>query len=166
MTAIVENIAEVILSRLRNIRKANGYAFDVNRALRVDRTTGIYVPQPLDIVLEQPEETDNPELFCPGNPPAVGINASFTINGYSRQLDRDENAIAVTQLAVSENAMMAAIKNAITNKDPAYWHTFEGNAINANFPSDQQFDEPGFDGVTVALLVMFRVSEIDMGALR
>ncbi len=57
--------------------------------------------------------------------------------------------------------MAAAIKKALANNDAGSWHTFGGNAIDASWPTSQHFNEPGWDGAVVTLMVTYRVSEID-----
>ena len=160
-TPVVEVIAYEIMRRLRNIKKTNGYLFDVGEVAKPRRDSGEWTPEPLDIYIEMPEAEENEEQSCPGSFFKQAWNQPFAIHGFSRQLERDESQEGVTPLSVSESVMSAAIRKAITNDDPSHWHSFCGYARNARFLTDEQFDEPGFDGATLNLLVTYRVSELD-----
>lgn len=161
MAPVLDNIIAEIIDRLRNITRANGYAFNVAEVKQVERDTNNWQPQVLGIYIEQKEETPNEDLFRPGNPPAVAYNVQFEISGYARQLDANPLEAGVCDKSVSDNQMKASITKALANNDPSQWHQFGGNAINASLADGTPFDDPGFDGARRLLTVLYRVSETD-----
>ncbi|MEL6109655.1 MAG: hypothetical protein AAFU85_26905 [Planctomycetota bacterium] len=161
MSSVNENILNELMSRLRNIVTSSGYPFDVSEVLKASRDTGEWNPKLFGIYVEPQPEVENPELFVPGNPAFAAFVLPIQIHGYAERLDVDANAVGATEKSVTEFAMGAAIKKAIANGDAASWHTFNGNAINADPPAVAHFDEPNWNGVTVTLLVTYRVSELD-----
>ena len=61
--------------------------------------------------------------------------------------------------ATHENVLAAAAVRAITNADQ--WHTFDDNAVDSAFGSMEPIDSSDgeFDGVSIPLLITYRVSE-------
>ena len=160
-TPINQKIVDELLARLQNITTDNGYEFDVGTVEVVDRDTDGWAATPRCVIIEQQPEEENEEMSCPGNPPRVAFNLSFKIHGYAKRLNVDDTAVAVSETNTTENNMLAAIKKAIANNDAGSWHTFDGNAIDAEVSAAEPFNESGWDGGTVLLTVVYRVSELD-----
>ena len=159
-------ILATIKTRLEAITIANGYAFNVGTVAKPDRDSDQWIPRQNSIYIETEEETENESLMCPGNPPRIGFDLPVLIHGYCKQLDFDTAEVAAYDLGpISENRMAAEIQKAITNNDAGSWHTFGGYAKYARFATKMQFDEPGWDGATVRLVVSYRVSELDATAV-
>ena len=160
-TSVPETIAGKIVERLEQITTGNGYTFT---AASVDRTQKFgkgWRPQHLGIVVEQGDSEPNEELNRPGNPPAVAFNQTYLIHGIV--LSSDE---ATTPDETTGNDMEAAIKSAIA--DASDWVFFEDNAVQSVFAGSQLIntDTGDMGGVTVTLVVTYRVSELDHYTVR
>lgn len=158
---VIELISDEVISRLGNISVANGYQFTVTDVSLVDRSTNSWTPAPLKIKVEYGEIEENNDLSYPGNPPRKAYDMAFQITGYSKDIDRDETEVGMTNASVTDTQMIAAIKKAIANNDAGSWHTFGGNAINASMVTAAFVDAPGHDCGQVILSVTYRTSEID-----
>lgn len=158
---VLEKISDEVVSRLRNITKANGYEFTIQSAELISRRTNTWQPVPLTIKVEYGELTENEELSYPGNPPRKAFDMQFEITGYAKDIDIDESEVGMTDASVTDTQMIAAIQKAITNNDPTGWYTFGGNAIVADIVSAESFDSPQHDGGKVMLSVTYRTSEVN-----
>ena len=116
------------------------------------------------VVIQQQSIRPLPNLDYPGNPPAKAYEATFNINCFL------ESKATEDEFAKLCNQKSADVIRLITNPDtdPTYWHSFGGLAINASF--GQMRDLPTEiavnGGVTVPLLIQFRVSENDHTQVR
>lgn len=155
-TAIPELIALEIVSRLEAITVANGYFTNVVSVDRLARLSTDWRPRNLTVVVEQGAESPNEENSHEGNPPAIAYDLDFEIHAIVRDSDG-----STTPHSTTENAFVAAIKKAITTGDQ--WWTFDSNAINAEWGTTVPYQSPEGDnnGVTVPLVVIYRVSETD-----
>ncbi len=155
-TAVPELIGLELVSRLEAITTANGYAFDAAGVSRMNRRANDQRFRNLEIIVEQGEDVYNEALTHAGNPAAIAYDLAFTILGFVRNSDA-----STTPDATSENAMLAAIKKAVAGT--ATWHTFDGNAVIADWGQSEPInDEEGaYSGVSVPLIVTYRVSETD-----
>jgi hypothetical protein len=101
------------------------------------------------------------ELDCPGNPPAVAFQQTFSIRVHIAPSEKD-----TTPVEVYEDVMEAEIHKAIVN-DAATWHTFGDLAINADIGAQQTVVSDGsYDGIAVPLAVTFRITEGDPYTVR
>jgi hypothetical protein len=155
-TSIPELIAEELITRLQSINAINGYTPAVATVTRVDREARGWSPTNLAVAVTQPIDSRNPALDHEGNPPAEAHDLAFNIHVFVRQpkdaTDPDQK---------TENALVANIIKAVTA--PSDWHTFGGNAFNADWGSRQNFvpNEGENAGATLPLIVQYRVSETD-----
>ena len=157
-----KQILDVIVTRLQNITKDNGYDFDIGEVAEADRDRSKWRPQQNSILINLPEQEYLPELSCPGAEFRPAYNMPIEIYGFCRRLDRDTSEIGIPDEDVTESAMRAAITKAITNSDPSGWHTFGfSGMIMADFVMKSRFDEPGWEGAKVDLAVQYRVKETD-----
>lgn len=164
---IIEQIAAEVVARLQAITTGNGYEFtaeSVTRPRRIDRD---FTPRNYSIVVDQAETQENNDYSYPGNPPAQGYDATFSIYGFIRESD-----VGSTSPAVTENQIEAAIKKSIA--DSATWHNFDGNAVDSSWGSSSPISESqnlpftntDHNGVMVPLVVSYRVSELDPFVVR
>ena len=158
---ILQNIANVLLARLKNITVANGYEFTAADVSMVSRDMNDWQPGPRKILVDQKEEVEVEELSYPGNPPAIAWNVQFEIWGFASSLDYPAGEIGIGADKTTENQMIAAIKKAVVNSDAASWMDFGSNAINARFTSSRPNDSQGHDGVLVSLDILYRIRETD-----
>jgi hypothetical protein len=157
----LELISDELISRLGNITVANGYEFTAVSPQLIGRNRNTWDPQPLKIYVEQPGIARNESVSYPGNPPRTAYDMTFDVYGYASQLDRDAPQVGIADPSVTDTQMIAAIQKAIANNDAATWHTFGGNAINAQIAGAETFDGTEYDGGKVTLEVTYRTSEID-----
>ena len=161
MAEVNQEIIDAIIARLSSITIANGYSFDVPLVEKPNRDRDDWMPQQNAIYVEKIEQFQNDNYTCPGSPARIGWDMVIAINGYCKRIDLDAEEFGENDEPVSENVMAAAIQKAITNNDPGSWHTFGGYAKNARFSRSEEFDEPGWDGVSVRMIITYRTSELD-----
>jgi len=156
---VVSLISDEIFSRLQDMvsRNAGAYLFvDVVRPTKL----ATYTPRHGLIVLTRGEVVRVTELDCPGNPPAMCWQQTFLIRVHVAPSEKD-----TTPVELYEDTMEAEIHKAIRNSDT--WHTFDDNAINADFgPQQTVVSDGGYDGIAVPLIVVYRVSEGDPYTVR
>jgi hypothetical protein len=159
-TPVVSRISDEIFARLQALvsGSAGAYSFvDVVRPTKL----ATYTPQHGLIVLTRGEVSRVTELDCPGNPPAVAFQQTFSIRVHIAPSEKD-----TTPVEVYEDVMEAEIHKAIVN-DAATWHTFGDLAINADIGAQQTVVSDGsYDGIAVPLAVTFRVTEGDPYTVR
>jgi len=159
-TPVVSRISDEIFARLQALvsGSAGAYSFvDVVRPTKL----ATYTPQHGLIVLTRGEVSRVTELDCPGNPPAVAFQQTFSIRVHIAPSEKD-----TTPVEVYEDVMEAEIHRAIVN-DAATWHTFGDLAINADLGSQQTVVSDGsYDGIAVPLAVTFRITEGDPYTVR
>ncbi len=128
---IVEQIAQELESRLRNVTTANGF----NQNLIVTRPAryGVIGVKDNLAIIRQSGPVPNADLsnngIIPGNPPAQEWVQVFTVTLLSRQSERDS-----TPAETYVNQMWADAKQAITRfdeTDQATWDSFGGLAREA-----------------------------------
>jgi len=83
---VIESIAREIVSRLEQIKIANGYAFNVTSVIRPNRNA-TWTPEDRLILVKQGDSTKNESLSCPGNPPAMAFDTTFELCGFVRTSD-------------------------------------------------------------------------------
>lgn len=149
---IVEQIAQVIYDRLTQLLQFGNENTEVSEVIR-PRTIGTYTPKDLQVVLTQGETTENPELACPGNPPATCFVTTFNIRCHVMP-DETSNTPKATHI----NEMAADVRKAICDPQNT-WHNFDGLAIDATFETTETINSEAFDGVNIPLLVSYRTDE-------
>lgn len=159
-TPVVSRISDEIFARLQVLvsGSAGAYSFvDVVRPTKI----ATYTPQHGLIVVTRGEVVRVPEIDCPGNPPAVGMQQTFLIRVHIAPSEKD-----TTPVEVYEDVMEAEIHKAIVN-DPDTWHTFGGLAINADIGAQQTVaSDGGYEGIAIPLEVVFRITEGDSCTVR
>lgn len=159
---VLEDIETEVLSRLENITEENSYAFNVGTVSREDRDRNQWNPSVRDVIVVRGDSEPNETYSCPGAELLTAYDVTFEINGFHKQLDIETGEPGIVDKNVTEETMRAAIQKAVTNSDPATWHTFGVTGChNARFVSVEPKDEPGFDVTMVGLLVTYRHKESD-----
>jgi hypothetical protein len=159
-TPVVSRISDEIFARLQALVSGSAGAYSFANVVRPTKLA-TYTPQHGLIVLTRGEVSRVTELDCPGNPPAVAFQQTFSIRVHIAPSEKD-----TTPVEVYEDVMEAEIHRAIVN-DAATWHTFGGLAINADLGAQQTVVSDGsYDGIAVPLAVTFRVTEGDPYTVR
>ena len=151
---IVTKISDEIFSRLEALIEVPNDAFTFVDVIRPTKLAN-YTPDHALIVLTRGEVARVPELDCPGNPPAIAYQQTFLIRVHIAPSEKD-----LTPVELFEDVAEAEIHKAIRTNGT--WHTFGGNAVTADFGSQQTaVSDGGYDGIAVPLLVTYRISEGD-----
>jgi hypothetical protein len=159
-TPVVSRISDEIFARLQALVSGSAGAYSFANVVRPTKLA-TYTPQHGLIVLTRGEVSRVTELDCPGNPPAVAFQQTFSIRVHIAPSEKD-----TTPVEVYEDVMEAEIHRAIVN-DAATWHTFGDLAINADLGAQQTVvSDGGYDGIAVPLAVTFRVTEGDPYTVR
>jgi hypothetical protein len=159
-TPVVSRISDEIFARLQALVSGSAGAYSFANVVRPTKLA-TYTPQHGLIVLTRGEVSRVTELDCPGNPPAVAFQQTFSIRVHIAPSEKD-----TTPVEVYEDVMEAEIHKAIVN-DAATWHTFGDLAINADIGAQQTVVSDGsYDGIAVPLTVTFRITEGDPYTVR
>ena len=159
-TPVVSRISDEIFARLQALVSGSAGAYSFANVVRPTKLA-TYTPQHGLIVLTRGEVSRVTELDCPGNPPAVAFQQTFSICVHIAPSEKD-----TTPVEVYEDVMEAEIHRAIVN-DAATWHTFGDLAINADLGAQQTVvSDGGYYGIAVPLAVTFRVTEGDPYTVR
>jgi hypothetical protein len=159
-TPVVSRISDEIFARLQALVSGSAGAYSFADVVRPTKLA-TYTPQHGLIVLTRGEVSRVTELDCPGNPPAVAFQQTFSIRVHIAPSEKD-----TTPVEVYEDVMEAEIHKALVN-DAATWHTFGDLAINADLGSQQTVvSDGGYEGIAVPLAVTFRITEGDPYTVR
>lgn len=151
---IITKISDEIYSRLEALVAVPNDAFTFCDVVRPSKIA-TYTPRHAMIVLTRGDVSRVTDLDCPGNPPAVAYQQTFLIRVHLAPSEKDTTPIEYYE-DVAEAEIIKAIRTSST------WHTFDGNAINAEFAAVQTAtSDGGYDGIAVPLVVTYRVSESD-----
>lgn len=151
---VITKISDEIFARLETLITEPNDAFTFAGVIRPTKLAQ-YTPEPGLIVLTRGDVVRVNELDCPGNPPAIAYQQTFLIHVHIAPSEKDTTPVELYE-DVAEAAVIKAIRNSGT------WHTFDGNAINADFDAKQtSTGDGGYIGIAVPLIVTYRVSESD-----
>lgn len=155
-TAVPEQIATELVTRLQTITTGNGFNFSVTEVVRPNRRQKGIRPQHLQIQVVQSAQQYNRGMSHEGSPPAIAYDVVFNMNCFVRDSDA-----STTPSSTTENDFEAAVKKAVCSTSD--WYNFGGVAIIADWGASKPFvsSEGKHAGVTVPLIVTFRVSETD-----
>lgn len=155
-TAVPEQIATKLVTRLETITTGNGFNFDVANVVRPNRRQVGIRPEHLQIQVVQGANTYNRSQSHEGNPPAIAYDLVFNMHCGVR--DDDDST---TPSSTTENDFETAVKEAIC--DSADWHNWDGVAVISDFGQSRPYVSPEGEhaGVTVPLIVTYRISETD-----
>lgn len=160
-TAVPETIATTLVTRLEAITEANGYNFTVAGVVRPNRLQKGITPEHLQIQVRQGVNVYNAALSHEGNPPAMAYNCVYELHCFVRNDDE-----STTASATFENDFEAAVKQAVCSTSD--WYNFGGNAIISDWGQSRPFvsQEGNHAGITIPLIVTYRVSETDPYTVR
>jgi hypothetical protein len=140
---VVERIMQAVRSRVAATRTAY-------------RSANVAKWQPKDNVLHvhQGDIVENPEMNCPGNPPAKGWTVVAAVAAILKPSDTD-----TTPIDTYKNRAWAVIVQAVTDAD--LWHQWNGLAVNSTIgPIEDYTAEDGSgSGVFVRISIHFRTDE-------
>ena len=152
---MTEPVVEQIMA---NVRTRMAAAFD-----DVYRSTRIGTWQPKDLVLNvhQGVLTPNPELCCPGNPPAQAYDLEAIVAGIVKPSDSETTAVDTFKNLLGADIIAAAT-------DATNWHSWGSLAINTVIgPVEEYVEETGgIQGVMVRFTITFRTDENDPYTVR
>lgn len=152
---MTEPVVEQIMA---NVRTRMAAAFD-----DVYRSTRIGTWQPKDLVLHvhQGTLTPNPELSCPGNPPAQAYDLEAIVAGIVKPSDSETTAVDTFKNRLGADIIAAAT-------DATNWHQWGNLAINTTIGTVEEYVEEtgGLQGVMVRFVITFRVDENDPYTVR
>ena len=156
---VVSLISDEIFARLQDLASSSVGPYSFTGVER-PRKLATYTPHHGLIVLTRGESVRLNELDCPGNPPAIAWQQTFLIRVHIAPSEKDPTPIERYE-DVSEAEIIKAIRIDGT------WHTFCGNAINADFgPVQTATSDGGYEGIAIPLVVTYRVAEDDPYAVR
>lgn len=154
---IVEKIAVELKRRLDLLADVSNTTYNTkaNEVIRPNRLES-YTPKDMQIVLSTESIETVPELMYPGNPPAVAKRITFNIHC---NVLNDESINEPIDTIVH---MFAADVEQVVTSDSSTWHTFDSNAVDAEFQTPIPHSAAGgFDGVTVPIAITYRTDEND-----
>ena len=153
-TAISEQIAQKLHTRLQSITVANGYENTVSEVVRGTRFGG-FRPQHLQLIMNQGTLTRNDELSHPGNPPATAYEMPFEIVGLLMPSESSTDKIDLLR-----NQFAADTIKAISTPQSS-WHNFDSLAILSVISDIQDITQEESSGFRLTLTVTFRITEND-----
>lgn len=159
MTApVIQRITTAIQSRLKPVAISNVSGVGKVGIVRPQR----HIDSDDAIVIQKVSDKPIPALDRPGNPPGKANEATFNINCFIESQESESKFSELCDETASE------IVRRITVVDTPTWHTFGGLAINARFEAlkDLPTDTGKKGGITVPLIVQYRVSENDPSVVR
>lgn len=157
-TAVITRITNTIQARLRPVAESNVSGIGKVGIVRTSRQ----VDPDDSIVVQKAIERPIPVLDRPGNPPGKAFEATFNINCFIETAEGETKFSELCEEAAAE------IVKRVSAVDAPTWHTFGGLAINARFEAvrDLPTDTGKKGGITVPLIVQYRVSENDPSIVR
>jgi hypothetical protein len=155
---VAEAIAIEIEDRLNEL--VNGE--ELTDVVEVVRPTvyGGFTPKDNQIVITMGDTEEVPELFCPGNPPAICWETTYNVRC---RVMPSENGTDTKGKLTSQ--FFADVIKAITTPQST-WHQFRGKAINARIGPISNNNSEVFEGVTVPIVVHYRTPENDPYTVR
>lgn len=156
---VISRIADEVYSRLLALVSNDNGPYEFTNVVRPTKLA-TYSPENGLIVLTRGDYVRVPDLDCPGNPPAMAWQQTFLIRVHIAPSERDDIPVDFYE-DIAEAEIHKAIRTTAT------WHTFDGNAINADFEARQTATrDGGYDGIAVPLLVTYRTEEGDLYTTR
>ena len=154
-TPVSELIALELLTRLQTMigsTTLNTKVTEVVRPKRNDDTP----PNDRQIMLTEQGIERVPELDHEGNPPALARRITFNIRCHL--LNDEKSTTPIDKLV---HMFAADVQKTIVDDAPQ-WYTFDNNAIDAEFLSEEPITgDGGMEGVNVPIAITYRTSEYD-----
>ena len=157
---IVERIAVALKERLDLLVAGYSSSLPVSEVIRPTRFGG-FTPKHLQIVLTQEDPEELPDLFIPGNPPAVAYRQQFNIRVHLMPSEKDP-----TPVEEYINVAVGDVVRVVTDAGDQ-WFNWDGLALDSRWSAPEHVDADGsLDGVNVPLLVTYRTSELNPYVVR
>jgi hypothetical protein len=151
---VITKISDEIFTRLETLISEPNDSVTFAGVIRPTKLA-THVPQHMLIVLSRGDVSRQTDLDCPGNPPAICYQQTFVIRVHIAPSERDSTPVEFYE-DIAEASIIRAIRN------DGSWHTFDGNAINAQFDAVQTVTaDGGYDGIMIPLNVTYRIAEND-----
>ncbi len=146
MKSVFSNVLNELLQRIQN----GGYIAEVVSPSLLDD----YSPKDQQVIVSATNFTENPELGCQGNPPAVAFDASVNLTCILRQGKNDASNIEERLSDFSSSVVQA-----VCGVD--HWWTMGGNAIDTKVLAiDKEVESDGSTAShTISLNIIYRHSE-------
>ncbi len=146
MKSVFSNILNELLQRIQN----GGYIAEVVSPNLLDD----YSPKDQQVIVSATSFTENPELGCQGNPPAVAFDASVEVICIIRQRKDDSNNVEERLSDFSAGVTQAALSG-------DNWWTMGGNAIDTKVMGlEKEVESDGSTAShTISLNITYRHSE-------
>jgi hypothetical protein len=156
---VVTRIESELFDRLQRLAADFSDFTPVTEVILPKRLSG-YTPKDRQIVLTRGLEERVEELDCPGNPPAIAKRQMFAIRCHVLPSEKDPTSVDEYCDQIANDVRRVVC-------DASLWHTFGGDAINAEWLPDEAVNSDGsFDGVAVMLAVTYRHAEDDAAVAR
>lgn len=151
-----ERIAVELVRRLEEVVVSQDGFSRTATVKRVNRDASDFTPENNTLVVVQGDSVRNPEMDCPGNPPAVSYQLELTVVAFIRQSDREPDADDT-----QSNELIALARKAIAPSND--WFTFDMGAFDAEFQdtTPMTLSNSSMAGGSFSLRVSYRVSERD-----
>ena len=151
-TAIIEQIAQDLVSTLETITLANDYTFTVPAVTRPRRTGIPYSPAHHEIIVLAGDRSRESELDCVGSPPGIAWRQVFSLDLCLRV--SEASTTPIDQLA---NAFEVAVVTALMSD-----RSRGGLAIDTQHArTDYLTADEDYEGCTLLIEVMYRTAEND-----
>ena len=158
--SVLEKIAVELKTRLdAMVSVTPPYQTVVSQVLRPIPATD-HTPKHLQILIKQGTVERAPDLDYPGNPPAIARRVIFNL--HLHVCDKSETSTYDT----IANQFVADVIQAVSIPNST-WHTFDGNAVDAEFLDEEPIiTEGGTGGVNLPLAIVYRTSEYNPYTVR
>jgi len=153
--SVRERIAQEIFARLELLTTGYSDCLTVSEVIRPTRMGG-FTPQHLQIVLTLSDGQIDPELMCPGNPPAIAHVQQYNIRCHVMPSEKD---YVIADEIIS--TMTAEVERVVCDETLyPQWHTMGDLAINSMFGPLENIDPDGsYIGANMPVIVTYRTDE-------
>ena len=145
MEPVVERIMQAVRARVESYKPTY-------------RSTNIATWQPKDQVLHvfQRDIAENPDIDCPGNPPAKGYRLEAVVAVILKPSQHD-----TTPIDTYKNRAWSFVTQAVCSA--SMWHTWGGLAVNSQVGTIEDYtgEDGSGSGVMIPISIDFRFSEDD-----
>lgn len=161
-TAVVEQIAAKVKSRLALISTSSGYENTVQGVIRPKRLEDTE-PLPYQLRVTQEDTTRNDTFSTHGNPPSQAWETEFRIAGILRPTE--DSAIAADTF---RNQFWGDVQKALTTPTSGDWSQWDGLAVISTLSTVEPYTgvDGGDSGFSLMLTVIYRTPENDPFTVR
>lgn len=156
---VVEQIAQVIVNRIRGVSTMGGYQIDLTEVIRTTRLGSEYSPKHKQVVVMQRDVERMHEMTNSGEYTLIHYRQTFAIRMHV--MPEESLNVPVSQII---NVMISDVAKCIcTNPNGERWHDWGGLALNSELDAPHPIDtsDGSVDGMELPLVVDYRVAEND-----